>query len=389
MKLNKFSNLLLPVAMLGLAACAEADPGSSTDEVASELAGPTGTRAVYTMSNDAAGNSVVSFARASDGSLTSTGSTPTGGLGSGGGLGSQGALALSANGRILVVVNPGSNDVSSFAVTSSGLALRSRVSSGGERPISVDIHDGLVFVLNAGGTNNVSGLYLDWQGRLHSIAGSTQPLSAASVGPAQVAISPSGGAVVVTEKGTNTIDTFTVRYDGTLRAGVASPSAGRTPFGFQFTSSGQLVVSEAFGGDAGLGAVSSYRLGHAPGSYINRRAELITGPIADLQTAPCWIVVTENNRYAYTSNTGAGNISGYHVDHQGELTLFGDGGLTADTGTGSKPIDMALDRSSRNLYVLNAGTHEIVELDVAGDGSLVDTGRSVTVPDTTVGLVAR
>ena len=99
--------------------------------------------------------------------------------------------------------------------------------------------------------------------------------------------------------------------------------------------------------------------------------------------------MTQNNRYAYTSNTGSGNISGYHVDYEGELTLFGDGGLTADTGAGSKPIDMALDRSSRNLYVLNTGTHDIAELDVAADGSLVDTGRSVTVPDTTVGLVAR
>ncbi len=42
---------------------------------------------VYTMNNNPAGNAVLVYDRAADGSLTAAGSFPTGGLGTGGGLG--------------------------------------------------------------------------------------------------------------------------------------------------------------------------------------------------------------------------------------------------------------------------------------------------------------
>jgi 6-phosphogluconolactonase len=382
---------MVPVAALGLTACAQAgadDPQDQEDrsevgQLSAELAG----RAVFTMSNAAAGNSVIAFARSVDGSLAPAGETPTGGLGSGGGLGSQGAVTLTEDGRFLLVVNAGSNDVSAFAVTGTSLQLRSRRSSGGVQPISVAVRDHLVYALNAGGTANVSGLYLDSYGQLYPISGSAQPLSAAAPGPAQVSFSPSGASLVVTEKGTNTIDTFAVRYDGRLASAVSTPSAGQTPFGFAFTSRGILVVSEAAGGAAGAGTVSSYRLQRTYG--VDRRARVASGPIADLQSAPCWIVITNHDRFAYTSNTASGTISGYRVRDDGALTLFDDQGVTAATGAGSRPIDMAFDRSSRHLYVLNAGTHTVAEFDRAPDGSLLETGVAMQVPASAVGLAAR
>src|SRR5438046_2115802 len=51
--------------------------------------------AVFTMTNAAAGNSVVAFSRDSDGTLELAGAFSTGGQGIGAGLGSQGALILS------------------------------------------------------------------------------------------------------------------------------------------------------------------------------------------------------------------------------------------------------------------------------------------------------
>src|SRR5437867_1062184 len=65
--------------------------------------------AVYTLTNEAAGNNVAVFDRASDGTLTPTGTYSTGGLGTGGGLGSQGALVLGQGNRWLFAVNAGSN----------------------------------------------------------------------------------------------------------------------------------------------------------------------------------------------------------------------------------------------------------------------------------------
>ena len=374
------TTLLLPVA-LAAPACTT-DPSTTDDDegVAEEALhgwGHDDTTAVFTLGNASGPNSVLAFRRAGDGTLTPAGETLTGGVGSGAGLGSQGALVLAKGGRYLLAVNPGSNDISSFAVRGSKLELRSRVSSGGLAPISIAESWGLVYVLN-GGSNDVSGLYLDDDGRLHTLAGTTKPLSGTNVGGAQVAFSPDGGSLVVTEKATNMIDTFAVRYDGSLRSAISVTSAGTTPFGFGFTSRGQLIVSEAAGGAAGAGTVSSYALDRTSPYSWNRRARLIDGPVGDLQAAPCWIAITNDNRYAYTSNTASGTISGYAVSKSGSLELFPDGGATAVTGDGSKPTDIALDRRSRRLFVLDSGTHELEVFAVGADGGLTSAGTSVS-----------
>jgi len=152
--------------------------------------------AVFTMNNAVAGNAVLVFQRAADGTLTAAGSVPTGGLGAGTGLGNQGAVVLSENRRWLFVVNAGSNDISVFRIKRGGLNLTDRVGSGGTQPVSVTVRDGLVYVLNAGAPNNISGFTLSHAGKLTALAGSTQPLSAASTGPAQVEFSPDGNVLV-------------------------------------------------------------------------------------------------------------------------------------------------------------------------------------------------
>ena len=80
--------------------------------------------AVYALTNQASGNAVAIFDRGADGSLSWSSNVATGGTGAGSGLGSQGALALSDDGRWLFAVNAGSNDVSAFQVTASGLSAQ-------------------------------------------------------------------------------------------------------------------------------------------------------------------------------------------------------------------------------------------------------------------------
>src|SRR5437773_12480857 len=116
-----------------------------------------GWRAVYTLTNQVAGNAVAVFNRAADGTLSAAGTIATGGTGTGGGLGSQGAVALSDDGRRLFAVNAGSNDVSVFSVGPAGLSLASRTASGGTLPISLTVHGNVLYVLNAGGDGNLSG----------------------------------------------------------------------------------------------------------------------------------------------------------------------------------------------------------------------------------------
>src|SRR5438132_14652 len=78
---------------------------------------------VYTLSNSTAGNAVLAYGRAADGTLSPQGSFPTGGAGTGGGLGSQGAVVLSDDRHWLAAVNAGSNSVSLFEARQGALEL--------------------------------------------------------------------------------------------------------------------------------------------------------------------------------------------------------------------------------------------------------------------------
>ncbi len=108
----------------------------------------------------------------------------TGGLGSGAGLGSEGSVTLSANGRWLFVVNAGSNQISAFSVRENGLTLTDVVDLGGLMPISLTVRGSLVYVLNAGGSGNITGFRLRAHGKLAPLAGTTQP--SAMEGPAHL-----------------------------------------------------------------------------------------------------------------------------------------------------------------------------------------------------------
>src|SRR5690349_9426516 len=126
--------------------------------------------AVYTSTNASSGNQILVYDRSSDGSLAYQGSYATGGLGSGASLGSQSAVTLSHDNHWLFAVNAGSNEISSFAVTESGLQLVDVVNSGGTLPTSLTSYKGWLYLLNAGGSGNISGLAVGQDGSLLPLA---------------------------------------------------------------------------------------------------------------------------------------------------------------------------------------------------------------------------
>jgi 6-phosphogluconolactonase len=361
-------SVALALAVAGLAVGA---PGA--------MARSGGDGAVYTLTNSTRGNAVKVLHRAGDGSLTPGGEFATGGLGTGGGLGNQGALVL--DDRHLFAVNPGSDSISAFKVKGTELELIDTEASGGDQPISVTADDGLLYVLNAGGAGSIGGFEFSKKKGLSPIAGASRPLSGSGVGPAQVSFDPEGELLVVTEKNTNLIDIYEVDYKSGLASGPSSfASAGATPFGFAFDERDHLIVSEAFGGAVDQSAVSSYEVDE-------EELEPITPSAATTETAACWIVVTEDGRYTYTSNTGSGSISGYRIGSNGKLTLLDADGRTGVTGPG--PIDMALSRGSRFLYSLNSGDGTISGFQVGADGSLTSIGGASGLTASANGLAAR
>jgi 6-phosphogluconolactonase (cycloisomerase 2 family) len=334
-----------------------------------------GGKAVYTLTNSASGNAVAVFDRAGDGSLTPAGTVLTGGLGTGAGLGSQAALAL--DGERLLAVNAGSNTVSLLRAGSSGLGLRDVEPSGGVRPISVTIDGKLVYVLNAGDgattAANIAGFWILHQ-RLVPLPNSSRPLSAFAPNPAQIQFSPDGGRLVVTEKGTNLIDTYSVGVGGYASGPVSTPAAGTTPFGFDIDNQGHVIVSEAVASQ-----LSSYSIAG------NGTLTPITPGVVDHQGAACWVAITDNGRYAYTANTSTSSISGYAIDQNGGLSLLDASGLTA---TVPAPLDLAFSEGSRYLYALSNGAHRIDAFRVNGDGSLTPIGSTPGLPAGATGLAA-
>src|SRR5438876_12426113 len=141
--------------------------------------------AVYVQTNDATGNEVIAFSRTQDGALAPLGRYSAGGRGTGSPhLASAGSVVLSNDGRWLLVVNAGSDELSLFAVQPDGLRLADRAGSGGSKPTSVAVGGARVYVLNHG-TPSISGFHLA-DGKLTAIPEPTCKLSTADADPAMV-----------------------------------------------------------------------------------------------------------------------------------------------------------------------------------------------------------
>lgn len=331
---------------------------------------------VYTLTNSPAGNAVVAFDRAADGSLTFSGTFATGGLGTGASLASQGAVILSDNGRRLFAVNAGSSEISLFAVNPGGLALLDKVNSGGSNPVSLTVHQNLLFVLNAGAPAHINGFVVSSGGTLSSIAGSDQLLSAAAPGPAQVSFSPDGNVLFVTEKGTSVLDTYTVDAQGMTSGPIITPSSGTTPYGFGFDKRGHAIVSEAT-----TGAVSSYAVADDGTVTVISPSVFATG-----QNAACWIAISKNGKFAYTANAASHTITGYRIRQNGSLALLDPGAVTA--APGGTPTDMDTSNNSKYLYVLNNGSHAINIYQIEADGNLTHVGDTPGLPAGSLSIAA-
>ena len=338
--------------------------------------------AVYVLTNQT-NNSVAVFRRDAKGMLTSAGQFPTGGVGNPtpqppdpatDPLASQGALLIGRGNQFLFAVNAGSNQISVLQIRKNSLDVIDVVDSGGIRPISLALHDDLLYVLNEGGTPNITGFEVEEDGTLTPLAGSTQPLIGGVAGdPAQIGFSRDGDLLVVTEKSANRINTYTINDDGLPSAPIDNASNGMTPFGFAFNNAGTLVVSEAFGGALNQSAASSYS---APDNGI---LSVISGSVPNSQTASCWVVITNDGKFAFVSNTGSGTISSYRIGaDNGSLTLLNP--VAATTGMGSAPIDMTLSVNSRFLFVLLGGTQSVASFRIGGGN------ESLTPVDTAGGL---
>jgi len=361
--------------------------------------------AVYAATNEPTGNRIQTFSRAQDGTLTPGDAVPTGGTGSGGFEGSANGVVLASRGgesspnnltgspNLLLATNTGSSSVSVFRTTGDGLELLSVQSERLDHPLSVTIHAGIVYVLNGGRTNcvggnpTITGFTLESDGTLVPIPGSTQPVSGGSnSGCAQISFNPSGDTLVVTEKQQNAIDTYRVGKDGLASPPIVTDTGISGPFGFTFTQTGKLLTANNFGGVAGQGAASSYE--------IEKDSTLtpVTLNVRNMRSDTCWIVLTDNGKYAYVTNAMSNDISSYMVRPDGSMTLLQSIAGPADElpAPFAIPADLSLSGNSQYLYAHNVRDGDVFAFSVQTDGTLVPIqALPRALPPGAIGLAAK
>jgi 6-phosphogluconolactonase (cycloisomerase 2 family) len=334
---------------------------------------------VYVNDNTAPVNTVASFNRNADGTLTAMSGSPfvVGGSGGGHPDASQGSLQLSADGRYLLAVDAGSNQISVLRIKPDGTLQQvqgSPFASGGVDPVSIAVHDSLVYVANAGpgnnpGDTNYTGFTLNAGGRLKPIAGSTYALPNNSK-PGQVLFNGDGSRLAGTRIASSQIDSFTVGADGHLTpapgspydAQAFSPPQGWGQLGSEFNpvNPDQLFVSDAHtaaGGAAFPGLVSSFS-DAADGTLTPLGA-----PVANDGGASCWIEISHDGSFLFVVNTASASISSYSIGEEGSLTFLHSTG-PGEIGAGAEDARLSADGST--LWVVESGTDAVTGFTVDG-----------------------
>jgi 6-phosphogluconolactonase (cycloisomerase 2 family) len=333
---------------------------------------------VYVNDNTAGTNTVAAFDRHADGTLSPVAGSPfgAGGAGTGAGLASQGALQASSDGRYLIAVDAGSNQLSVLRIKPDGglmLLPNGVISSGGVTPVSVAVHDNLVYAANAGtGGSNYTGFSFNAGGHLRPLAGSTVSLPDGAQ-PGEVLFNPTGATLVGTRVGTSQIDSFRVGTGGLLTAAASSPTPAQAlgPFGSEFrpTDPSQLFVTNAHAG-AGAGSVSAFSV--ATDATL---ASIGSSPFTNGQSGTCWVEISHDGRFLFAINTGSGTISGYSVSADGSLTLLGNTPLRATGAVGA--VDARLSPDGGTLFVDESRAGAVATFAVNG-GDLTELPSSPT-----------
>ncbi|MBC7925029.1 MAG: beta-propeller fold lactonase family protein [Bryobacteraceae bacterium] len=323
--------------------------------------------AMFAMTNRAANNEVIAFARAANGTLTQTGRFSTRGNGIGVDFDTQGGLTLSSDRRFLYACNPGSDDVTVFAVNGSALTFLQKVYAG-DQPLSITFSRNLAYVLDGSvAGNGIRGFTVAANGTLTAIPDAFKLLSSPIAVPGEVRFNPAGNLLAVTHKVGSMIDIFRIDANGRPGDPVPNPSAGPRPFALNFRNDGRLIVVEAGLPTLNNAGVSTYNVNQATGVL-----SVITSSAKNGQTDGCWIVITNNQTYAYDTNFVSGTISSYVLGANGTATLLN--GSAAFTGPVSQPTDLAFSSDSRYIYTLLRGTGGVDGYRVEDNGSLTALG---------------
>ncbi|MDQ2841920.1 MAG: lactonase family protein [Acidobacteriota bacterium] len=327
--------------------------------------------AVFAATNGITRNEIIMYQRLTTGQLRWVGKFDTGGRGEGGindPLASQSSLALTPDHSFLLAVNAGSSSISVFRVRDESLELVDVTPSRGGDPLSVTVHDDLVYVMNFGGSYHTAGFRMEPWGELKPIRGSRKTLSASNTEPSTIAFSPDGSKLVISERQTNNVDVFSVAPDGSISDPVFNAFTAVSPFGLQFNATGVLLVTSLGG------SLTSYSVN--PDNTLT----VISANSPSSGAGTCWLI--NYGQQVWVSNTLSSTLGAYALQAGGSLEPLGvvatqppDGPIIfPHVPPSSFPLDLAVSADGKYLYAVYSGLGQIYAYKTGDNGKLTAIG---------------
>jgi len=335
--------------------------------------GPTG-GFVYTLTNPSGPNSIAAYRQdRTSGKLTYFASYLTGGLGAATAdvIGTE-QNAIVTQGNRLYAVNPGSNDISIFAIQANGelLLLHAPFPAQGMAPVSLAIHGDLLYVANLGDSAtppSYVGFRVDGQG-ISPLENSAISLNIGDH-PSDVRFDRAGRLLVGSRAIAGVLDVFRVAVDGRLiRTAELSAQPGVLGLSFNPVDDNQI-----FGGLTFLPGAAAYSVS-TQGSVSSVNSVMDAAAIDT-----CWVAVEKTGKQAWFSAPASSSITLFSIDANGALARVSGHSTSA---FGDSTTDMVFSSSEQFIYVLKPLSNRIEALRRTGldsDAGLADV-EAVEIP---------
>ncbi|SED15755.1 6-phosphogluconolactonase, cycloisomerase 2 family [Tenacibaculum sp. MAR_2009_124] len=262
--------------------------------------------------------------------------------------------------KFLLAVNPGDGSLTSFKIKKNGkLSFASKTKTGDIHPLSIAVHKNMVYVASAGSTSpptppftgNLSGFFIDNQGKLTPIKNSIRNLNAR---PSCTMFTQDGKFLAVNELVTGLTKVYQVnnktgRLSESPISKVQSPNNGTNgrwlaiPVGFDIVSFKDhhvLYAAEArFLNNKGMlreeanvvpqspkyswqtGSTSAYKI-DKNGMISVLSPDVLTGTHSEGgEIANCWIEVSPDKKHLWAANALSSSYSSYDINDSGALKL--------------------------------------------------------------------
>ena len=380
----------------------------------------TGGSHVYVQTNEL-DNKVIDFRRGDDGILKEAARVSTAGRGSGefkpvtgqesapNAFEGAGSVIITPDRKYLFATNGGNNTVSAFSITDDGLKLLDTEAtgqavqgrSGTAKSLAYNSATGVLYVLHTFGPDHVR--VMDFKaGNLTARSEQYTVNTRAKTDrlPTQAVLSPDGRFLLVdilfdrrpgmkpdgspdlavaNEKDKDGLVVFPVLANGSLGRAVFNDAGGKAAFFIRFLPGSSTQFLNAFAASDGVAVAS-----------INKAGKVQTSAVAPIDASKgmpselCWIAISGDGKYVYSSNFGLSSVSVYSLNGS-TLRLIEDHAVREE-GDGkfasinmvptSAPSDSWASADGRNFYQLYPNASKLVSYRIESDGGLKKIGEA-------------